>query len=120
LYYSISLEQEQTYIDYKELADFFSNIPKLNNNWPDLGIVLGTGAGVYSHIKWQVKANLLNITEAMSDLLSDWHVRTGLHESTVFVLCYGSADSATTGHTKGLKNLGFGRVAGNDKFPQSL
>jgi hypothetical protein len=110
----IFVVQEQTYVDLKELADFLSNIPQVANDLPKIGNVLGTGAVVYSHINWQVNANSINITQAISDLLSDWHERTGLQESTVFLLCNGSADSAETCVTKGLKNLGFDRVAGID------
>jgi hypothetical protein len=100
------------YIDYKELADFLSNIPQIANDWPELGKVLGTGAGICSLTRRQVNANILSINQAISDLLSDWYGRTGLFISTVSLLCYGSADSGGTGCTKGLKILGFDRVAG--------
>jgi hypothetical protein len=97
------------------LADFLSNIPHVANDWPKLENVLGTGAGVCSHIKWKVNTNILNVTEAISDFLSDWCARMGRYDSTVSLLCFGSANSTGTGVTKGLKNIGFDRVVGTEK-----
>jgi hypothetical protein len=108
----IILVQKQTFIDCEVLADFFSNIPQVANDWAVLGKVLGAGEGVVSYIKWQVNANSSSTRQAISDLLCDWTGRMGLYGSTVSLLCYGSADSPGTGVTKGLKNIGFDWVAG--------
>jgi hypothetical protein len=105
--------EEKTYIDYDDLANFLSNILQVADGWRRLQHVLGTSPTVFSHIERQVKADLSTITKAVFDLLCDWSGQTGLHESTVSLLCYGSAVPVGKVHTEGLKKHGFILTAGS-------
>jgi hypothetical protein len=103
--------EEKTYIDYDDLANFLSKKPEVANrqSFPKLQKVLGTEPSVYSHIEWQLNANLISIAEAISKLLCDWVGRMRLYEATVSRLCYGSPAAVSTGTviTDGLENNGF-------------
>jgi hypothetical protein len=107
--------QKNTYIDYNDLAKFLSNIPQVADGWPTLRDVLGTKPAVYSTIEKQVKAGLSSISKAVSDLLCDWNGGTGLHESTVSLLCYGSEVPVGKVLTEGLKKHGFVLTAGSER-----
>jgi hypothetical protein len=106
------LVPEKTYIDRDELADFLSD--HVSNDFPTLKHILGTRPAVSSKIEKQLNSNSSSITQAISDFLSDWNERTGLHESTVSLLCYGSNVPVGTGITEGLRKRGFVRAAGTN------
>jgi hypothetical protein len=113
--------QENTYIDYNDLAKFLSNIPQVADGWSTLQDVLGTKPAIYTQIARQVKADLSGITKAVSDLLCDWIGRNKLYDATVSLLCYGSEVSAAgTELTEGLKKHGFAMVPGISKYPHIL
>jgi hypothetical protein len=106
------LVQELTYIDHEDLANFLSNIQQIVEDWNRLQHVLGTRPGVYSWIERRVVAGLSTITKAISYLLKDWNGETGLLESTVSLLCYGSEVPRGTALTEGLRRHGFVLAAG--------
>jgi hypothetical protein len=91
------------------LADFLSDHTDLQG----LKKVLGTRLAVFRQIENRVNLNVISITQGISEVLSEWNSRTGLHKSTVSLLCNGSAvSSADTKLTEGLRNNGFNEAAG--------
>jgi hypothetical protein len=96
------------------LADFLSNIQQVANDWTRLQRVLGTKPAVYSRIETLVLTGISTITKAISDFLCDWNGRTGLYESTVYLLCYGSEVRVGKVLTEGLRQHGFVLAAGTE------
>jgi hypothetical protein len=105
--------EEKTYIDCYDLANFLLNIRHVAADWQRLQHVLGTKPTVFSQIERQVTAGLSTSTKAVYDLLCHWSGETGLHESTVSLLCYGSAVPVGKVHTEGLRKHGFMLPIGN-------
>jgi hypothetical protein len=107
---------ENTFIDYEELAAFLSNISHVVENWPKLKFVLGTGPGEFFTIQGQFFIGLLlgsGIEITIARMFSEWLSRIGLN-ANVGILCNGSNEVANL--TEGLRKHGLYLAAGYKKF----
>jgi hypothetical protein len=105
---------ENTFIDYEELAAFLSNIPPVVNDWPKLRLVLGTRPDEFYVIHTQFVMSIMvpsAIEITIARMLSGWINRIG-RESNVGILCHGSCEGKGRNITDGLLKHGFQLAAG--------
>jgi hypothetical protein len=107
---------ENTFIDYEELAAFLSNISHVVENWQKLQCVLGTSPSKFFTIQVQCRIGIWlgsGIEITITRMFSEWVSRIGLN-ANVGILCNGTNDDGNL--TEGLRKHGLYLAAGYKKF----